>query len=230
MFFRRLLGQTVSLDNVEIFDEDWVRGARYFAQADTQDELDSFVSGGPLPGSGSDAPLTMENRDEMMQRAIENIITNNSPYQFAAIAEGFFYVLPRELFDGIAGEVLESMIVGNLDVSAADLITNIRFDDVSPDRQRWLVNIINGFTAAQRRFFLRFVTGYTVVPASGWAGLTMRVSSATRMSDNLRYVRMPRSQTCFKAMYLPNYESEEEMRTILINVLERAIDAGMQER
>ncbi len=68
-----------------------------------------------------------------------------------------------------------------------------------------------------------------MVPASGWAGLTMLVSSFERMSDDERYVRMPRSQTCFTRLYLPHYESEEEMRTILINVLEQTMDAGMQE-
>jgi hypothetical protein len=159
MFFRRLLGQSVSLDDVHIFDEDWVRGARFFTEATNQEDLDSFVFGGPLPGSGSEEPLTIENRDEMMQRAIENLITNNSPAQFNAIAEGFFYVLPRELLDGITGEDLEDIIVGALDVSAADLIANIRFHDVSPNRQEWLINTINGFTPTQRRLFLRFVTG-----------------------------------------------------------------------
>ncbi len=230
MFFRRLLGQTVSLDDVQVFDEDWVRGARGFVNIATQEELDDILCGDPLPGSGSVEPLTIENRDEMMQRAIENIITNNSPAQFAAIAEGFFGVLPRDLFVGVSGEVLEAMIVGNLDVSAEGLREHIAFDSSVPQVQRnWLLNIIDGFNATQRRQFLRFVTGFSVLPATGWSSSgNMRVTGIPRMEG--RRVVEPRSQTCFCSMLLPLYVTEEEMRETLHNVLELAIDAGMQER
>ena len=231
MFFRRLLGQTVSLDDVQVFDEDWVRVARGFVNISTQEELDAILRGDALPGSGSDEPLTIETRDQMMQRAIENIITDNSPAQFAAIAEGFFGVLPRDLFVEVSGEDLEAMIVGNLDVSAQGLREHIVFDDLSvpQDHRNWLLNIIDGFNAVQRRQFLRFVTGFSVVPANGWPAVgAMRVSSIPRMEG--RRVVEPRSQTCFRSMRLPLYESEEEMRETLHNVLELAIDAGMQER
>jgi hypothetical protein len=42
-------------------------------------------------------------------------------------------------------------------------------------------------------------------------------------------VALPRAQTCFKSLRLPRYDSFQEMREILTNVLTHAIDAGMQE-
>ena len=122
------------------------------------------------------------------------------------------------------------MIVGNLDVRADDLRNHIVFDSGVPgDQRRWLLNIIGGLNDIQRRRFLRFVTGFSVLPANGWPAVgVMRVSSIPRMEG--RRVVEPRSQTCFQSMRLPLYESEEEMRETLHNVLELAIDAGMQDR
>jgi hypothetical protein len=230
MFFRRLLGQTVSLNDVQVFDEDWVRCAFGFMNIATQEELDAILVGDPLPGSGSDEPLTIENRDGMMQRAIDNIITNNSPAQFAAIADAFFDILPRALLGGLSGENLGAIIVGNLDVSAEDLRDHIVFDSRLPeDQRRWLLNIIGGLNDIQRRQFLRFVTGFSVLPANGWPAVgAMRVSSIPRMEG--RRVVEPCSQTCFQSMHLSLYESEGEMQETLHTALELAIDAGMQER
>jgi hypothetical protein len=228
-FFRHLLGQSVSLDEVQVYDREWVNGARGFLNIETQDELDAVLCGDPLPGSGSNEALTLENRDEMMQRAIENFITNNSPTQFAAIAEGFFGVLPRDLFVGVSGEDLAAIIVGNLDVSSAGLRERIVFDSSVPQNQRdWLFNIINGFTALERREFLRFVTGFSFLPVTGsslWVG--MRVSGVPRMKNGR--IAWPCSELEFRSLSLPLYESEEEMRGALRQIFELESEGGIPE-
>ncbi len=231
MFFSRLLGQAVSLDDVQVFDEDWTRTARLYMGAGSNEDLLAFSLGDPepFPGSGATEPVTMENRATQVQQAIENIITNNSPAQFAAIAEGFFFVLPRELFAGFEGQDLYHMLVGNTDIDANELIAHMNFG-MGPEQSGWLRQIIRDFTPNLRQRFLRFVTGLSVVPVGGWGQMSrLQISPAVRIGYDGRIV-FPRSQTCFASMYLPNYESLEEMREILTNVLTTCIDAGMQER
>ena len=230
-FFKYLLGHPVTLDDVAIFDEDWVRSAMHYMRATTQAQLLAFSMGvpEPLPGSGASEPLTLENRNEQMQQAIVNILTNNSPDQFAQIAEGFFAIIPREIFDGFTGEDLHFAIVGITDIEAADLLAHIHFSNIPRAQLGWFRAIVNGFTPGLRQRLLRFITGLSVVPSGGWLALNpISVTGTSRIGYNGR-VAYPHSQTCFSTMRLPLYESEEEMRTILTNVLERAMEAGMQE-
>jgi hypothetical protein len=229
MFFRRLLGQEVGLTDVRVFDEDWFNVAGHYMRATTDEDILAFSLGEPepLPGSGLDEPLTIANRDFQMQRAIDNIVTNNSPDQFAQIVEGFFSVIPHEMFRDIRGEDLQAMIVGNMDVAADDLITNLRI--AGGVHAEWLHQVIQEFTPYLRQRFLRFVTGLSVVPAGGWSQLgALQVHMVARLESSGR-VALPRSQTCFKTLYLPMYESVVEMREILTNVLLHAIEGGMQE-
>lgn len=102
--------------------------------------------------------------------------------------------------------------------------------DVAPGNHAlWLREIIRGFTPGLRQRFLRFVTGLSVLPVGGWASISrLRIDRTDRI--HIGRVAMPRSQTCFSSLYLPQYESLEEMREILTNVLTTCIDAGMQER
>jgi len=231
IFFRRLLGQAVALNDVREFDEDWYNIAVQIMRLSSDEEIRQLTLGDPEPlqGSGLDEPLTMANRDYQMQRAIENIVTNNSPDQFAQIAEGFFSVVPRDMFDGIDGEDVQVMVVGNLDVSASDLIASL--DIQLPATQAgWLRQVIGGLTPYLRQRFLRFVTGFSVVPIGGWAQLgRLRVDSVARIGyDGL--IAMPRGRTCFRTLNMPLYDSFEEMQTILTNVLTHAIESGMEER
>jgi hypothetical protein len=231
MFFSRLLGQAVSLDDVQVFDEDWTQTARLYMRASSNEELLAFSldEPEPFPGSGATEPVTMENRAAQVQQAIENIITNNSPAQFAAIAEGFYFVLPRELFIGFEGQDLYNMLVGNTDIDANELIAHMNFG-MAPEQSGWLRQIIRDFTPNLRQRFLRFVTGLSVVPVGGWGQMSrLQITPTERIGYDGRIV-FPHSHTCFATMYLPRYESLEEMREILTNVLTTCIDAGMQER
>lgn len=230
VFFRRLLDQRVSVDDVRVLDEVWAKSAEYLLKVTTQEELDVVVAGGPLPGSGSVEPFTLENCQDQIQLVIDNIVMNNSPEQFRAIAEGFFFVLPRELFGGISGDFLKDMIVGTLNVDTEGLIANIKFHtNVPVDHQTWLRNIVGGFDDIQRRQFLRFVTGFPVLPSAGWAAVGPLLVSAIRRTQADGRVVEPRSQTCFKKLYLPLYIDEEEMRITFHNVLTHAVDVDMHE-
>jgi hypothetical protein len=230
-FFRKLLGKSVTIDDVREFDEGWAQTAQIYMNAKSQEEILTFSLGQPEPFPGSDAKedLTLDNRESQIQQAIENIISNNSPAQFEAIAEGFFFVLPRSLFKGFEGEDLRDWIVGNTDVGADELIEHIQ-SALDANRTKWLHDIIREFSPVMRQRFLRFVTGLSVIPAGGWSTLgNLSINSVPRMSHD-GAIALPRAQTCFKLLRLPNYESLEEMREILTNVLTHALDAGMQER
>jgi len=229
-FFSRLLGLPVTLNDVRGFDEGWFNTARRYMSARTQEEILSFSLGEPepFPGSGLDEPVTLDNRDYQLQQAINNMISNNLPDQFDAIAEGLFFVLPRSLFEGLDGSDLQAIIVGNTDVSADELIAHLSAN-LGGNRTNWLHQIIREFTPQLRQRFLRFVTGLSVVPAAGWSGMNhLSIHRTGRMSGGR--ISLPRAQTCSSSLTLPDYDSLEEMREILTNVLTHSIDAGMQER
>jgi hypothetical protein len=226
-FFSRLLGLPVTLNDVRGFDEAWFNTAQMYMNARTQEEILSFSLGEPepFPGSGLDEPVTLDNRDYQLQQAVINMISNNLPDQFDAIAEGLFFVLPRSLFEGLDGSDLEAMIVGNTEVSADELIANISAN-LGGNRTNWLHQIIRGFSPQLRQRFLRFVTGVSVVPVGGMWSIS--IYGIERISEGR--IALPRADTVRCNMRLPEYNSLQEMREILTNVLTDSIDSGMQER
>ena len=230
VFFRKLLGETLSIDDIREVDEEWARSALMYMSAESDEEILSLSLGEhePLPWSGSLEPITMTNRAAQVQRAIDNIVSNNLPMQFDAIAEGFFTVLPRPIFAGLQGEDLHAMIVGNLDYSVAELIDNMHVT-IDAERTDWLHQILREFTPYLRRGFLRFVTGVSVVPAGGWLELGLiSVGATDRISDGR--IAFPQAETWARELTLPNYESLEEMREILTNVCADAMEGRTLDR
>jgi len=219
-FFSMLLGQPVTLDDVRVFDEAWAQTAQMYMNARNEEELLSFSLGEPepFPGSGAHEPVTMANRGEQAQMAINNIISNNCPEQFNAIAEGFFGILPREMFAGFQGRHLQAILVGNTDISADELIAHMTMHLPREEQGRWLHQIIRDFTPQMRQRFLRFVTGLSIVPNRGWTEFgQLTVYAGGRVSDG--EFALPRAQTCFRFMVLPEYDSLEQMRVRMFSIM-----------
>jgi hypothetical protein len=190
-FFSRLLGLPVTLNDVRGFDEGWFNTARRYMSARTQEEILSFSLGEPepFPGSGLDEAVTLDNRDYQLQQAVNNMISNNLPDQFDAIAEGLFFVLPRSLFEGLDGSDLQAMIAGT-EVTADVLISHL-VTDLSGGRTNWLHQIIRGFTPQLRQRFLRFATGFSVFPADGLRSIW--IMGIERISEGR--IALPRADT-----------------------------------
>ena len=107
-------------------------------------------------------------------------------------------------------------------VSAADLLAHLSME--LPEQQaQWLRQIITDFTPELRSRFLRFITDLTEVPAGGFGAIgTISVRQETRTAWNgapLLY-----SYTFSRTLYIPPYDSLEQMRDILTNVILFAFD------
>ena len=228
-FFRKLLGESVSIDQIRReLDAQWAVSAQRYMDAQTEEELLSFSLGEPEPFPGSDAeePVTLTNRHAQIQQAIGNMICGNLQAEFAAIAEGFFFIVPRHVTAGVSGEDLQTMIVGIREISADALIANIH-GSLNGNRMNWLHQIIRDFTPEQRQRFLQFVTGLSVLPATGSRQVGISVLSYPRsFSGVLQY---PRARTCAQELHIPDYDSIVEMREIFTNVLNLAFHAEMSE-
>lgn len=84
----------------------------------------------------------------------------------------------------------------------------------SPGFQR-LVNVLVGMNGDERKAFLQFTTGCSSLPPGGLANLQPRLT-IVRKVDNNNDGSYPSVNTCAHYLKLPEYSSEEILRTRLL--------------
>jgi hypothetical protein len=232
-FFKLMLGgiHAPTLEDIRDIDEETYNGVRHFANPNlTQDEFDSFFLGEdplPLPGSGTSEPVSLSNRFEQINMVITNVITNNNRASFKKISEGFFEIIPRELFH-VNPEQFKKLICANREINVEDFINHMDFRYTwLRDREEWFKRIVRSFSQERLSKLLRFITGYNVLPNGGFDAFESRISIGAHDCES---TPLPKAHTCYKAMDMPQYATFEECERILTNVVDFANFAEMSER
>ena len=233
VFFKHLLSRPLTITDITEIEPDLVATFGYVANARTQGDFDDLMID-EIPRSDLVEPLSFENKDAHVARAILNIVTNDQPDLFARIAEGFREILPKDTFREMGLDMMKKLLCGEVDFTADELLSRIDFTDSlhsswTRERKEWMVQMIQGFNQERLRKLLRFVTGYNTPPVGGIAGLDSRISFQAFRPDDLPR-RLPRAHTCFKSLDMPQYNTREEMTTIFTNVVDFGNFAGMDER
>jgi len=126
------------------------------------------------------------------------------------LARPLLATLPLDASDSVAGRT-------DLDVKEWRAHSTL---DVRLDADTFW-HVVEGLTADERSLLLAFVTGSPALPSGGFAALQgfgggLQPFKVVMEPDNRR---LPTASTCFNTLYLPRYESEEEMVRQLRRVL-----------
>ena len=231
-FFKLLLLQTVSVRDTAEIDAEMFNALSQFENADSEDALSGLMYGmedDPLMGSGASEPLTLLNKADQIRAAVTNLITNHSPEVFGAISAGFFDVIPREFLRDVSPQTLRNLICGSLEpIDGTELFNIIRFrqgEYWTPERMGWFRDVLTSFSQERLRNFLRYMTGYRVLPVGGLGAVG--VIGITSYSRSLQ--ANPMAHTCFKTPDWPEYDTFEETREVLTNLADFGNISGMSE-
>ena len=177
-FVRLLMGETIAVDDIQEIDAQMFNTLSQFENANSEDELTRLMYGmedEPLMGSGASEPLSLANKDDQIRAAVTNLITNQSPEIFGAISTGFLNVIPRELLREVSPRMLKNLICGSLEpIDGIEFFNNIRFQHSiywTPERIGWFRDVLTSFSQERMRNFLRYITGYQVLPAGGFGAI-----------------------------------------------------------
>ncbi|KAK6441326.1 E3 ubiquitin-protein ligase tom1 [Oleoguttula sp. CCFEE 5521] len=236
--YRRILGKSVSLKDMETLDLDYYRSLVWILENDITDvtfetfsvEVDRFgvVTTDDLIPNGRDIAVTEDNKQEYVRLVVEHRLIKSVEGQLDAFLGGFHDIIPAELVSIFNEQELELLISGLPEIDVDDWKNNTEYHNyqaTSPQIQ-WLWRAIKSFDPEERAKLLQFVTGTSKVPLNGFKELE-GMNGFAKFNIHRDYSskeKLPTSHTCFNQLDLPEYESYEHLRQQLYT----AITAGSE--
>ena len=219
--YKRILGQPVSIKDMETVDLEYSKNMEWMLNNDITDiitetfsvPVDNFgvMDIVDLVENGRNIPVTDENKHEYVRLVIEYRLTGSVQEQLDGFLKGFHDIVPSELISIFDEGELELLISGMPDVDVDDWKNNTDYHSYtqSSPQIQWFWRAVRSFDKEGRAKLLQFVTGTGKVPLNGFKELE-GMNGFTRFSIHKDFGnkdRLASSHTCFnrKLTPLPNF-------------------------
>ncbi|KAL2880471.1 E3 ubiquitin-protein ligase tom1 [Colletotrichum sp. CLE4] len=234
--YKRILGKSVSVKDMESFDPDYYKSLVWMLDNDITDiitetfsvEDDEFgvTRTVDLCPGGRDIAVTEENKHDYVRLVVEHKLLSSVKEQMEHFLKGFHDIIPADLISIFNEQELELLISGLPDIDVDDWKSNTEYHNYTPSSPQiqWFWRAIRSFDKEERAKLLQFVTGTSKVPLNGFKELE-GMNGINRFNIHRDYgnkERLPSSHTCFNQLDLPEYENYEMLRQQLM----KAITAG----
>ncbi|EME89163.1 uncharacterized protein MYCFIDRAFT_86240 [Pseudocercospora fijiensis CIRAD86] len=236
--YRKILGKSVSLKDMESLDLDYYKSLVWILENDITDvtfetfsvDVDKFgvTETIDLIPNGRNIAVTEENKQEYVRLVVDYRLIKSVQGQLDNFLEGFHDIIPAELVSIFNEQELELLISGLPDIDVDDWKNNTEYHNyqqTSPQVQ-WFWRAVRSFDKEEKAKLLQFVTGTSKVPLNGFKELEGMngFSKFNIHRDFSSKEKLPSSHTCFNQLDLPEYESYEHLR----HQLYTAITAGSE--
>jgi len=231
--YKRILGKSVSVKDMESFDPDYYKSLCWMLENDITDiitetfslETDEFgvTSVVDLIPNGREVPVTEENKHEYVRLVVEHKLLSSVKEQMESFLKGFHDIIPAELISIFNEQELELLISGLPDIDVDDWKSNTEYHNYNPSSPQiqWFWRAVRSFDKEERAKLLQFVTGTSKVPLNGFKELE-GMNGVNRFNIHRDYGnkdRLPTSHTCFNQLDLPEYESYDTLRSQLFKAI-----------
>lgn len=236
--YRRILGKSVSLKDMESLDLDYYKSLVWILENDITDitfetfsaDIDRFgdVETVDLIPDGRNIAVTEDNKQEYVRLVVEHRLIKSVEEQLENFLTGFHDIIPPELIAIFNEQELELLISGLPEIDIDDWKNNTEYHNyqaTSPQIQ-WFWRAVRSFDKEEKAKLLQFVTGTSKVPLNGFKELE-GMNGFAKFNIHRDYSskeKLPSSHTCFNQLDLPEYESYEHLRQQLYT----AITAGSE--
>ncbi|KAJ4016602.1 E3 ubiquitin-protein ligase tom1 [Fusarium irregulare] len=236
--YKRILGKSVSVKDMESFDPDYYKSLCWMLDNDITDiitetfsvEDDEFgvTTVVDLIPNGREIAVTEENKHDYVRLVVEHKLLSSVKEQMSHFLQGFHDIIPAELISIFNEQELELLISGLPDIDIDDWKSNTEYHNYTPSSQQiqWFWRALRSFDKEERAKMLQFVTGTSKVPLNGFKDLE-GMNGVNRFNIHRDYGnkdRLPSSHTCFNQLDLPEYESYDHLRSQIM----KAITAGSE--
>ncbi|TMW56846.1 hypothetical protein Poli38472_006856 [Pythium oligandrum] len=191
-----------------------------------------------LCDNGSETPVTTENAKAYVRAALTARM-NESREVMNVIKQGINSILPVTALGLLTSEELEKRMCGVAEVDVELLKQNTEYDEDLSSNDEFIQRfwrVLGTFEDEDKRAFLRFVWARSRLPvgtaqfhqkfkiqslvsSSGNEGGTS-ASSSTGYAD----AQLPKSHTCFFALQLPRYSTDEICRKQLLYAVQNCVE------
>lgn len=199
--YKRILGNSVSVKDMESFDPDYYKSLVWMLDNDITEiitetfsvEDDEFgkITVVDLVPNGRNIPVTEENKHEYVRLVVEHkLITSvkeqmehflsgksryrlSAPIQITNISLGFHDIIPENLISIFNEQELELLISGMPDIDVDDWKGNTEYHNYSASSPQiqWFWRALRSYDKEERAKLLQFVTGTSKVPLNGFKEL-----------------------------------------------------------
>jgi E3 ubiquitin-protein ligase HUWE1 len=236
--YRRILGKSVSLKDMESLDLDYYKSLVWILENDITDitfetfsvDIDRFgvVETFDLVPDGRNIAVTEENKQEYVRLVVEHRLIKSVEQQLKQFLKGFHDIIPADLISIFNEQELELLISGLPEIDVDDWKNNTEYQNYQPTSPQiqWFWRAVRSFDKEEKAKLLQFVTGTSKVPLNGFKELE-GMNGFAKFNIHRDYSskeKLPSSHTCFNQLDLPEYESYEHLRQQLYT----AITAGSE--
>ncbi|PNS15312.1 hypothetical protein CAC42_5483 [Sphaceloma murrayae] len=198
-----------------------------------------------IPG-GEHKPVTNANRHDFVNLYVRHLLDTSVARQFEPFKRGFFTVCAGNALSLFRAEEIELLIRGAeedfIDVDALRAVAvyeNFRRAD-RPEEVikvnvaeevpvvRWFWEHFRNAEPKDQRRLLQFITGSDRVPATGAAGLVLRIAMGGDGTGRDGADRYPIARTCFNLVQLWGWKSKERLEEMVRGAVEGSEGFGLK--
>lgn len=232
-FYKQILGQKITLEDMETVDSSFYNSLCYLRDNDADDlelvfAVDDEVFGEKksieLIENGSEKEVTNENKEEYIDALIEWKFTKRIEAQMERMLKGIFEVLPSHLLRVFDPSQLELLMCGLQVIDVSDWRAHTLYKGgYNPNHivihHFW--QFVLSLSNEMRAKLVQFVTGTSRIPMSGFRelyGSTGLQQFTIELWGNEG--QLPRAHTCFNRLDLPPYSSYNLLKKKLLQSID----------
>lgn len=216
--YKRILGKSVSVKDMESFDPDYYKSLCWMLENDITDIITETFSEEEdefgvtrivdLVPNGHNIPVTEDNKQEYVRLVVEHRLLTSVKDQMESFLKGFHEIIPAELISIFNEQELELLISGLPDIDIDDWRSNTEYHNYTAASQQvqWFWRAVRSFDKEELAKLLQFVTGTSKVPLNGFKELE-GMNGISRFNIHRDYGdkdRLPTSHTCFNRKFYRN--------------------------
>mmetsp|Transcript_14088 Transcript_14088/g.20124 ORF Transcript_14088/g.20124 Transcript_14088/m.20124 type:complete len:3340 (-) Transcript_14088:211-10230(-) len=233
--YKHMLGIKPTHHDMQAIDPDYYKNLKMILEYNLEDlgldltfstEVHSFGESQviDLLPNGRNKRVTEENKEEYVNLICQHRMTTAIEEQIKAYLDGFHELVKPDLISIFTAKELELLISGMPEIDIYDLKKHTDYHGYkSSDKEiTWFWNIMLSLSRSEKAAFLQFATGSSKVPLAGFAELQgMRgVQKFSIHKAGGSSGALMSAHTCFNALDLPVYKSEEEMKEKLLYAIQ----------
>ncbi|BGP44507.1 Putative E3 ubiquitin-protein ligase [Rhodotorula kratochvilovae] len=171
-----------------------------------------------LVEGGREVAVTEENRKDYVRLLVEFLLSTSVSSQFDAFAEGFHEVCAGNALSLFKAQELELVVRGSTEALDVDALRGVTvYEEFAPDEPTvesfWAV--FASLPSEKQRRLLQFITASDRLPATGAAGLSLKLQCLGEDCE-----RLPQSHTCFNTLAMWRYGAREKVERMLVTAME----------
>ena len=233
LIWKKLTDTPINVEDIKELDEGIIEQINFISEIDTESfegyglnyscELSDGTLYDLIP-NGKYERVLYEDRGKYMELFLKARLTE-SDKQIAYIKKGLNKLIPPSLLKLLTHKELERFVSGSLDqdidIELLKSFTKYSMElTETSNRIKWLWELLEEFTASDRRKFIKFCWAQERLPATKDEYERLQVVFTIKpCMDKKRVDIFPKADTCFFSLELPEYSSKDAMRNKILTAI-----------